>query len=81
MKHIGFFVAALRKNQGFSQSTFAVNAQIGQPYLSRIESGQVVSPRRSTMLKIFNALGVSEAQFYAIKNDMETTGTDNEHDL
>jgi DNA-binding XRE family transcriptional regulator len=54
-------VAALRLRKGWSQAELARRAETSQPYIARLERGQV-DPQVSTVRKLARALGVSIAE-------------------
>jgi transcriptional regulator with XRE-family HTH domain len=62
--HIGQLVRWLRRQRGVRQSDLADLAGLKQPNLSRIENG-LVAPRRATLVRIAEALGVGLADLTA----------------
>lgn len=56
-RHVGRVIHVLRQERGLRQAELAVITGLKQPNLSRIENGVVV-PRRATLEKIAEALGV-----------------------
>lgn len=54
-------VAALRLRKGWSQAELARRAETSQPYIARLEHGQV-DPQVSTVKKLAQALGVPVAE-------------------
>lgn len=54
-------VAALRLRKGWSQAELARRADTSQPYIARLERGQV-DPQLSTVRKLARALGVATAE-------------------
>jgi DNA-binding XRE family transcriptional regulator len=56
----GSSVAALRLRKGWSQAELARRAETSQPYIARLERGQV-DPQVSTVRKLAQALGVPVA--------------------
>ncbi|MCK6472240.1 MAG: helix-turn-helix domain-containing protein [Planctomycetes bacterium] len=56
-QHVGRVISVLRQERGLRQAELAVITGLKQPNLSRIENGVVV-PRRATLEKIAEALGV-----------------------
>lgn len=57
-RHVGRVIHVLRQERGLRQAELAVITGLKQPNLSRIENGVVV-PRRATLEKIAEALGVA----------------------
>jgi len=55
---VGRVIAALRKAKGIRQSDLAEMSGLKQPNISRIESGLVKRPRRSTLARIAEALSL-----------------------
>jgi transcriptional regulator with XRE-family HTH domain len=60
-RNIGSQVAFWRLRRGKSQRVLAGLAGLSQPYLSQIESGKRPVERRTTLIALANALGVSVA--------------------
>jgi len=54
-------VASLRLRKGWSQAELARQAETSQPYIARLERGQV-DPQISTIKKLARALGVPVAE-------------------
>lgn len=54
-------VASLRLRKGWSQAELARQAETSQPYIARLERGQV-DPQVGTVKKLARALGVSVAE-------------------
>jgi len=54
-------VASLRLRKGWSQAELARQAETSQPYIARLERGQV-DPQVGTVRKLARALGVSVAE-------------------
>lgn len=54
-------VAAMRLRKGWSQAELARRAETSQPYIARLERGQV-DPQVSTVKKLAQALGVPVAE-------------------
>jgi transcriptional regulator with XRE-family HTH domain len=55
-----------RRRGGMSQKTLADLAGLSQPYISQIESGQVMLDRKSTQAKIAAALNISVSQLLGV---------------
>ena len=70
---LGKVVAALRKQRGISQETFALLINVSQPTLSRIERGQSM-PDALTIRRIATALDLSTDELHRyVDNALERT--------
>ena len=63
-KAFGATVKRLRKEQGFSQETFANESGLSQAYLSRVERG-IANPQLDRIQKMAVRLGVSIPELFA----------------
>lgn len=57
--NIGKIIRQIRKSKGLSLTDVREKTGIEANYLSRIETGKIVSPRVHTMIKIAKALNVT----------------------
>lgn len=62
-KALGANVKRLRKEQGYSQESFADESGLSQAYLSRVERG-VANPQLDRLQKIALCLGISIAELF-----------------
>lgn len=65
---LGANVKCLRKEQGFSQESFAAESGISQAYLSRVERG-VANPQLDRLQKIAVCLGISISELFQFDLD------------
>lgn len=67
-------LSALRLGCGFSQAQLAALVETTQPYIARVERGQV-DPSTDMIARLAKALNVDEATaFRAIRNQLKTRG-------
>ena len=62
-KALGANVKRLRKEQGFSQESFADESGVSQAYLSRVERG-IANPQLDRIQKIALCLGISIPELF-----------------
>jgi|GEM_PF-1437059 len=58
-KTLGQHLTALRESKGLTQEDLADKSGISRPQISRLENNEVEAPRRTTLAKLAQALGVS----------------------
>lgn len=62
-KALGANVKRLRKEQGYSQESFADESGLSQAYLSRVERG-VANPQLDRLQKIARCLGIAISELF-----------------
>lgn len=67
---IGLAIKQIRKEKGFSQNEFAELCRISQTSISQIEKGHK-RPNPSSLLKICEALGVTEGYLCVLSVEIE----------
>src|SRR5207248_1925289 len=61
---VGPLIRARREARGLSQAELAARTGLAPAYISRIERGAVVRPRRATLQKLGSALGFRVPELY-----------------
>jgi len=72
--HIGEKIKKLREEKGFTQAELAKRAEIGQPYISKLENQAIKIPSSATIEDLARALNVNildliEGTTYAIESE------------